>query len=332
MSELRWNAHLGEWVITSDVRMERTFLPPPGFCPLCPTQPGGIETEISEPDFDLVVFENRFPSLFDPPLEPAAVGTPLSPVAPSRGRCEVVVYTPQHRGSFGELPLDRLFRLALVWQDRQRELGGLEYIRYVMPFENRGRDVGVTMDHPHGQIYAFPFVPPVPDRELAVAAEHHARTGRCLQCDLLAQELADGRRLVYQNEDFVASVPFAARYPYEVLVAPREHREELGELARQELWSLMAALQAVAQGYDALWGEPMPYMMLFHQRPTEGGAWPGAHLHVEFHPLGRAPGKLKYRASVESGGGTFINDSLPEQKAPELRAAIERAAAGDLTP
>ncbi|HEY3396789.1 MAG TPA: galactose-1-phosphate uridylyltransferase [Armatimonadota bacterium] len=327
MSELRWNAHLGEWTMTSSVRMERTYHPPADFCPLCPTKPGAFETEVPEPDYDIVVFENRFPSLFDPAPEPVVPGTELSPVERSQGRCEVVVYTPEHSGSFGQLPLERIYRLALVWQDRYRELGALEFVDYVLIFENRGREVGVTLDHPHGQLYAFPFIPTIPERELALAGEHHARTGRCLTCDLLAEEQADGRRIVFENEHCVAYIPFAARYPYELMVLPRVCTPSLAEMTEPQLWSLAEALKAVTLGYDALFGEPLPYMMIFHQAPTDGGVWPGAHLHVEFHPLQRSAGKLKYRASVESGGGNFINDSLPEDKAPEMREAIARGAA-----
>ena len=325
MSELRWNAHLGEWTITSSVRMERTYHPPATFCPLCPTGPGALETEIPERDFDLVVFENRFSSFFDLAPEPSLAGTDLAPVRPSHGRCEVVVYTPQHAGSFGRLPLERLFRLALVWQDRYRELGALDFIDYVLIFENRGREVGVTLDHPHGQIYAFPYVPPIPARELQVAADYHARTGCCLTCALLAEELAAGRRVVHENEHFVTAVPFAARYPYETVVVPRACRLSLSEMDEPELWSLAEALQAVALGYDELFDLPLPYMMIFHQAPTLRQTQGEAHFHVEFHPLQRAKDKLKYRASVESGAGSFINDSLPEEKAVELRAAIEQA-------
>ena len=322
MSELRWNAHLGEWTITSSVRMERTYHPPADFCPLCPTQPGAFETEIPAPDYDLVVFENRFPSFFDPPLDPAIAGTALSPVAPSHGRCEVVVYTPIHRGSFCDLPPEQIFKLTLVWQDRYRALAALDFINYVFIFENRGREVGVTLDHPHGQLYAFPDVPPVPARELLVAAEHHRQHGGCLQCALLGEEIADGRRVIWEDGHFVAYLPFAARYPYEVMVVARECRPSLAEMGSAELWSLARGLKAVTQGYDRLFGQPLPYMMMFHQAPTDGGEWPGAHFHVEFHPLQRSADKLKYRASVESGAGSFINDSLPEDKAAELRAAL----------
>lgn len=325
MSELRWNPHLGEWIITSDVRMERTYHPPADFCPLCPTRPGKRETEIPEPGFDIVVFENRFPSFFDPPLEPTVAGTTLSPVRPSHGLCEVVVYTPEHQGSFCDLSVDRIYRLGLVWQDRYRQLGALDFIDYVFIFENRGREVGVTLDHPHGQIYAYPYLPPVPARELQMARDYYEQTGGCLICAALAEEQADGRRVVLENEHFVVYVPFAARYPYETMVVPRAHRPSLAEMEDSELWSLAEALKRLTLGYDALFGFKLPYMMMFHQQPTEGGEWPGAHFHVEFHILQRAKDKLKHRASVESGAGSFINDSLPEEKAIELREAVERA-------
>ena len=322
MSELRWNAHLGEWTITSSVRMGRTYHPPAGFCPLCPTQPGAFETEIPAPEFDLVVFENRFPSFFDPALEPAVLGTELAPVEPSHGRCEVVVYTSTHSGSFAELPLEQIFKLCLVWQDRYRALSALPFIEYVFIFENRGREVGVTLDHPHGQIYAFPYVPPVPAQELKVAAAYHAKTGGCLQCALLGEELADGQRIVLENEHFAAYIPFAARYPYETAFVSRACRPSLAEMGRAELWSLAQGLKALTQGYDRLFDAPLPYMMMFHQAPSGAAAAPGAHFHVEFHPLQRAADKLKYRASVESGAGSFINDSLPEEKAQELKSKI----------
>lgn len=325
MSELRWNAHLGEWTITSDVRMERTFLPPADFCPLCPTRPGKEKTEIPEPDFDIVVFENRFPSFFDPPPQPAVEGTELSPVRPSYGRCEVVVYTPEHQGSFCDLSRERIYRLCLVWQDRYRRLGALDLIDYVFVFENRGRDVGVTLDHPHGQIYAYPYVPPVPAHELELSRQYYEKTGDCLVCAMLAEEQADGRRIILENEHFAVYVPFAACYPYETMVVPRRHRPSLAEMEDEELWSLAEVLKRLTLGYDELFGFQLPYMMMFHQQPTDGGEWPGAHFHVEFHILQRAKDKLKYRASVESGAGSFINDSLPEEKAVELRKATQRA-------
>lgn len=208
MSELRWNPLRREWVITATHRMDRVLHPPRDYCPLCPTVPGGFETEIPRPDFELAVFENRFPSLHLVPPEPDVDGTELSPVAPAGGVCEVVVYTPEHEGSIATLSLERVIQLIYVWQDRYREISRREGIRYILIFENRGPEVGVTLSHPHGQIYAFPFIPPVPELELASARAYRQKRGRCLFCDLLAEEIADGRRIIMESSGWVAFVPF----------------------------------------------------------------------------------------------------------------------------
>jgi len=180
MSELRWHPLLREWVATATHRQDRTFFPPPEFCPLCPTRPGGVPTEIPAEDFAIAVFENRFPSLSPRPPEPAVAGSDLSPVQAAAGACEVVVYTADHAATLAELPVARIELLIRVWIDRTRELGARPEIAYVFPFENKGEAIGVTLAHPHGQIYGYPFVPPVPARELAAMREHRARTGRCL--------------------------------------------------------------------------------------------------------------------------------------------------------
>jgi len=323
MSELRWNPVLREWIVTATHRQTRTFLPPAEHCPLCPARPGKPDTEIPRTDFDIVVFENRFPSLQRNPPPPAVESTPLCPVRPAQGVCEVVVYTPQHEGSLASQPLERIRRLIEVWADRYAELGARPEIRYVLIFENRGEIIGVTLHHPHGQIYAYPFIPPIPQRELDSAAEHHRRTGNCLFCDLLAQERADGRRMILENRHFSAFVPFYARWPYEVHIYPRAHRPSLPDLTNEERWDLARILKRMLTAYDALWGFPMPYMMWMHQQPTDGQEHP-YHFHIEICPPLRTADKKKYRASNESGAGLFINDTLPEEKAEELRAALGR--------
>lgn len=208
MSELRWNPLLGEWTITATHRQERTFLPPANYCPLCPTQPGAFETEIPAPAFDIVVFENRFPSLQAVPPPPAIEGSALYPVRPAQGICEVVVYTDRHTTTLAEESVERIRRLILVWCDRFAELGAREEVAYVYIFENKGEAIGVTLHHPHGQIYAYPFIPPRVARQLAQSRQHWARTGRDLLGDILAAEQADGRRIVCENEAFVVLVPF----------------------------------------------------------------------------------------------------------------------------
>lgn len=324
MSELRWHPFLGEWVVTATHRQERTFLPPENYCPLCPTKPGGFPTEIPAPSYDIVTFANRFPAFQTPAPQPAVAGSDLWPVRPAGGVAEVVCYTPNHHGTLAEQPLDRLQHMVRVWRHRYASLGARPDVQYVYIFENKGTAIGVTLEHPHGQIYAYPFIPAIPGRALAHAAAHLERTGRCLYCDTRDAELADGRRIVAASEHFVAAIPFYARWPYEVHIWSRRHIGAVTDFTPQEDRGLAAMLRSVARGYDHLPGfePPFPYIMAVHQRPTDGAPHAEAHLHVEFYPPFRRPGRLKYLAGAEAGGGNFINDTLPEEKAAELRAAI----------
>jgi UDPglucose--hexose-1-phosphate uridylyltransferase len=316
----RFDELRGEEVVYAIHRQERTFLPSRDHCPLCPTRPGGARTEIPFPAFQIAVFDNRFPS-FEAPL----------------GAAEVVVYTDSHDGSLGTLAPQRAEALMWVWRHRYSELGAREDVHYVFIFENRGVEVGVTLHHPHGQIYGYPFLPPVPQLELAA----DDRLGGCAPCALMRRELAEGRRVIFENEGVVAYVPHAARWAYEAHVVMREHRPSLLECEAGELAMLAAALQAIVRGYDALFDRPFPYVMVVHQAPTAtrtatpGGATPtgtaipantGGHLHVEFYPPLRTAEKLKYLAGSEQGAGTFISDTLPEESATALREAIARAA------
>lgn len=320
MSELRWHPFLQTWVISATHRQERPHLPPPEYCPLCPTLPGAYPTEVPADDYEIVVFQNKFPSLRPDPPPPGIEGTDLYPVAPARGECEVILYSSDHYGSLASESVSHLRNLVEVWTDRFDELAGRPDIDYVLIFENRGDAVGVTLHHPHGQIYAFPFIPPVPAQELAASREHFERHGRCLGCRIVAEERADGRRVVYEDEHFVAFVPFFARFPYEVHLFPRVHRTALTDLTQEERWSLARALKAVLTKYDHLWGFPLPYIMVQHQRPTDGGDHGHYHLHIEFYPLHRTVTKLKYLAGSETGAGTFIVDATAEAFARRLQA------------
>jgi len=325
MSELRWNPLLGEWTITATHRQERTFLPPADYCPLCPTQPGAFETEIPAPAFDIVVFENRFPSLQAAPPPPAVEGSALYPVRPAQGICEVVVYTDRHTTTLAEESIERIRRLILVWCDRFAELGAREEVAYVYIFENKGEAIGVTLHHPHGQIYAYPFIPPRIARQLAQAEQHWARTGRDLPGDILAAEQADGRRIVCENEAFVVFVPFFARYPYETLLVPKRPAAAIVDFDARERHQLAAILKTLLVGYDRLFGFSLPYIMALHQRPTDGRDYPYVRFYIEFLPPHRTAAKLKYLAGSESGAGAFINDTIPEETAPRLRACcLER--------
>lgn len=324
VSELRFNPQLGEWVITATHRQDRTFLPPRDFCPLCPTRSPDRPTEIDRPDFDIAVFENRFPSLRRQPDPPSVEGTTLTPVRPSVGECEVVVYTPRHDATATDLSVRKLERLISVWAHRTLELGAREEVEYVFIFENKGEAIGVTLNHPHGQIYAYPFLPPILEREVEAGESHLRANGRCLWCALVEQEVSDGRRIVARTEGWVATVPFFAHWPYEVHITPTAHIGWLHELAETSVAELARLLKTVLLKYDHLFGYSLPYVMAIHQRPTGTGDYSGYHLHIEFYPPNRTESKLKYLAGSEAGAGAFINDTLPEETAERLRALEPR--------
>ena len=218
-----------EWVVTATHRQERTYKPPPDYCPLCPTKPGGFPTEIPAENYEIVVFENKFPSFRIPPPEPAVAGNQLHPVAPAVGLCEVVVYTPEHKSTLADQSLGQIYNLVRVWRDRFERLGAREEINYVFIFENKGDVIGVTLSHPHGQIYAFPYIPPRIEKELSASRSYFAQHERCLICDIIKDERADGRRVVYENGSFLAVVPFYARYPYEVHIFSTRHLQAMSD-------------------------------------------------------------------------------------------------------
>jgi UDPglucose--hexose-1-phosphate uridylyltransferase len=316
-SHLRWHPLRGEWVAYASHRQHRTFLPPQEWNPLAVTRDPASPTEVPAGPWQVAVFENLFPT-----LSPIAPDPPESIVdtRPGRGACEVVVFTQDPDASLGRLPLDHVALIVDVWADRTRELGAREDVEYVFPFENRGVEVGVTLHHPHGQIYAYPFVPPVAARELAEQQRHYEQTGRGLLKDLLDAELRDdARRVVYQGDAAIAVVPVCARHPYEVWVAPRRAVPSLPELTPEERTDFARAIKTVLLKYDAMWQRPFPYIMVLHQAPTDGRPHPEAHVHVEFYPAYRMPGRLKYQAGSESGAGVFTADTLPEETARALQ-------------
>jgi UDPglucose--hexose-1-phosphate uridylyltransferase len=323
VSELRWNPLLGEWVATATQRQDRTFLPPKDYCPLCPTQSGGFPTEVPESTYDIAVFENRFPSLRKYPEAPAVTGSNLYPVAPSQGVCEVVLYSPNHNSSLAQEPVEQIYKLVRVWTYRFRELSALDFVKYVFIFENKGEAIGVTLHHPHGQIYAYPFVPPRIATELKESLQYQEKTGSCLICDIQVEERADGRRVVAENESFLAIVPFFARWPYETHLYSRRHFQALTDMTTDEQRDLAGLLKQILVAYDKLFASSFPYMMVMHQRPSDAGVYDAYHFHIEFYPPRRAADRLKYLAGSETGAGMFINDTLPEEKAEELRLRLE---------
>ena len=318
-AHLRWHPLRGEWVTYAAYRQGRTFLPPPEYNPLAVTTDPAHPTEVPAGDWDVAVFDNRFPSLADVPHGAAPPPEMIVPTAPAHGHCEVVVFTQDPAASLGALDLGHIELLLQVWGERTVQIGARPGIDYVLPFENRGAEVGVTLHHPHGQIYAYPVVPPVPARMQAVAAEHLRAHGRGVLEALIEGERRDGRRMLYQGPHAVAFVPVCARYPYEVWVAPIRPVEGFAQLLDAERADLARALKTVLLKYDGLWQRPFPYLMAWYQAPTDGQPHPEMHLHAQLYPPYRTRERLKYLAGTEIGAGFFAMDALPEDKALELQ-------------
>ena len=323
MSELRWNPLLGEWTVTATHRQDRTFFPPPGYCPLCPTAPGGFPTEVPEPTYDIVVFENKFPSLHLNPPAPAVEASELYPVRPAQGVCEVVVYTPEHNSSLAQQPVSQIYKLMRVWQDRFNDLNDHDFVKYVFIFENKGEAVGVTLPHPHGQIYAYPFVPPRMAQKVKQCREHKEKTGLNLIANILEDERKDGRRIVAENESFTALIPFFARYPYELHIYPNVRAGALTDFSLTQLQDLAIIFKQVLTAFDKLFDVSFPYIMAINNRPSDEADYSFFDFHIEFYPPMRTATKLKFLAGSEAGAGMFINDTLPEEKAAELRSLVE---------
>jgi UDPglucose--hexose-1-phosphate uridylyltransferase len=323
-SEIRWDPVHDEWVVIASHRQERTFLPPPDECPLDPSRDGRL-TEVPADDYDVVVFENRFPSLSSAAVEqvsgaahPGAAA--LFTLRGGVGRCEVVCFTSDHDAAFTQLTPERVETVIEAWADRTAELGALPEVAQVFCFENRGEEIGVTLSHPHGQIYAYPFVPQRMQRALESARRYRDRTGECLHCALLAAERAAEARVVLETPLWTVVVPHAARWPYQAHVYPRRHVPDLPALTEPEKAELARVYLDLLRRFDALFDTPTPYIAGWVQAPAHADR-ELAHLHAEVFSIRRAAGKLKYLAGSESGAGVWINDITPEQAAGQLRAA-----------
>jgi UDPglucose--hexose-1-phosphate uridylyltransferase len=315
-AHLRRHPLLEEWVVYSTQRQNRTFLPSPEDDPLAPTVDPRHPTELPAGNYDVAVFENRFPSLSlhcGPPPEIEGAET-----APAVGSCEVVVFAQDPSCSLGELPLDRICLILEVWADRTRCLQ--EAGRpYVMPFENRGIEMGATLQHPHSQIYGYGFMPQRQARATKVLQEHFSRTGRDLVSALALAERDKEIRVIAAHGSAVAFAPPFAQFPYETWVVPTRSVPDLAGLSDAERSDISFALSQSLRRLDRLWDVRMPYLMTVNQAPTDGLAHPEWTVHIEIQPIRRAPDKLKFLAGTELGAGVFANDVTPEAAAAALR-------------
>jgi UDPglucose--hexose-1-phosphate uridylyltransferase len=325
-STVRLDRILDEWVAIAGHRQSRTYLPPDDECPLCPSTPEHL-SEIPASDYDVVVFENRFPSFAAPSAgEPTGPGLPTAALSdslfvsgPGVGRCEVVCFTSDHDAAFSSLPPRRVRTVIDAWVDRTLALSALPYVEQVFCFENRGEEIGVTLSHPHGQIYGYPYVTPRTRNMLDSARNYLALTGRNLFADTLAEELRADERIVVRTEHWAAFVPFAARWPLEVHLYPNRHVRDLPALTDAERDDLAVAYLEVLRRMEGIYDDSMPYIAAWHQAPVRADR-DLAYLHLEVFSIRRDTGKLKYLAGSESAMGAFVNDVLPEEAARLLRA------------
>ena len=332
--EERWHPLREEWVIVAAHRQSRPWSGEtvehgdeslPDYLPDCYLCPGNVRVSGKRNDdyTGTFVFDNDHPSVG--PEAPQSLPRPpgIYRNMAARGIARVVCYSPNHSLTLAELEQREIENLLRAWQEQYRDLGGRDEIQHVLIFENKGEVVGVSNPHPHCQIYATNFVFKTIETEARASERHLRETGRVLFQDVLRAESEDGRRVICENDSAIAFMPYFARYAYEVFVAPKATHPSIATLADGELRDFAAVLKQVLIKFDNLWQMPFPYVMPLHQAPTDGGDHSAFHFHIEFHPPLRRPNLLKYLAGPEIGGGNFLSDTAPEEKAAELRAQAD---------
>ncbi len=320
---MRFDLLTGEWIAIAGHRQLRILHPDINVCPLCPTNPGN-NSEIPESSYDVVVFENRFPSFSDGFSDGFNLSNPdWGAELPAAGRCEVIAYSANHAGSMGNLSKTEMKLVINAWMDRSSELAKDKNIQYVFIFENRGAEVGVTLHHPHGQIYGYPYIPTYVTKLLEQGKNYRAKHNRSMLDDVVARELLADERIIYQDNNWVAFVPHAARWPYEVQVHPLRNFGFIAELNDREHDSLAHFLPLLIQALDRVFPTPMPYMAGWIQAPTNDQTkLADARLFLRLVSVQRGANKLKYLAGSESLMGAWISDVLPEDAATQIRAAL----------
>ena len=327
--EQRWHPLREEWVLFTSHRGGRPWLGEmsrpgeeviPAYDPTCALCPGNARLVGRNPAYaGAYVFTNDLPCFTAD--SPETVSSPTGELymsRPARGTAEVVCYSPDHSKTFAVLTEAEALDVARLWRDRYVELGARPEVNHVLIFENKGSQVGTSNPHPHCQIYAGNLIYGLTERHVSASRNHFERTGQLLGLDILARESASPR-VIAQNEAFLACVPWFARYAYEVFVLPKRACTSLADFNESELASFASLLREVTIRYDNLWRQPMPYIMVIHQAPTDGGDYRAFPLHVEFHPPLRRPDTMKFLAGPEIGGGSMTNESNPDEKAAELR-------------
>ncbi|NLB82357.1 MAG: galactose-1-phosphate uridylyltransferase [Clostridiaceae bacterium] len=318
MAELRWNPLINDWVMIASHRQSRPQMPK-DWCPFCPGS-GKVPDK-----FDVLKYDNDFPALSQNPPEPDDVSNDFFETKPSYGKCEVILYSSNHTVTLPQLSVPHIRKIVDLWVQRFIELSKDEKIKYIFIFENRGEVVGVTMPHPHGQIYGYSFIPKRLQLELTSCKEHYQKHNKCLICDMNRQEADAGLRIITENDHFITYVPFFSEYPYGTYIVSKNHKQNISELSEDEKNSLSQMLRDITGAYDMIFDKPFPYMMCMYQNPVNSGDVSSYyHFHIVFYPPLRAANNQKFNASSETGAWAHCNPTAPEEKAVEIKDALSR--------
>ena len=331
MAELRWNPMIKDWVMVASNRQNRPQMPK-DWCPFCP-DPHDHNPNKKVPDtYEVLEYDNDFPALSQNPPEPDDVATDLYKVRKSHGKCEVVLYSPNHTGTLKELSDEHLRKLVDLWVERFNVMKSDHEIKYVFIFENRGNEVGVTMPHPHGQIYGYPMIPKKIELELDSAKEHFEENHECLFCRMTEEERKANLRIVHENDSFIAYIPFFADYTYGIYILSKTHKPTIADFNDKEKDDLGRMVRDISGMYDTIFPERpvFPYMMCMHNAPVNNdiekykGFEDYYHFHIEMYPVLRAANKQQFMASSETGVWAHCNPTAPEEKAEEMRQAMKK--------
>ena len=318
MAELRWHPLTKDWVMINSARQGRPQMPK-DWCPFCPGS-GKVPD-----DYEVYKYDNDFPALSQNPPVPDDVANDFFKVSENYGKCEVILYSPGHTTTLPELTDEHVGKLVDLWCERFEDLSSDEKIKYVFIFENRGELVGVTMPHPHGQIYGYPFVPKKIELEVDSAKEYYEEHKSCIFCDMLKAEKDFGKRIIFENEHFTVFLPFFTEYPYGVYIMSKNHKQNIAQFTAEERVSLAKILRETVGTLDSLFDYKFPYMMCMHNAPVNSGDFSkDFHFHIEFFPPMRSADRQKFNASSETGVWAHCNPRCPEETAEELREAHKR--------
>ena len=318
--ELRWNPVLKEWIIIGSDRKNRPDFTSEINTPNCPFCPDSSEMNGRG---EIAVLPNKFPCLLPNPSTRITTPNNLYKTKSAIGFCEIVVETSKHKGDLCDLSIEQFYNVIKLFTKRYEELGSNKNIKYVFIFRNKGKEIGATIHHPHSQIYALPFIPPIIKQELISSKEYMKKHKECLFCNIIKKEIEEKKRVILKNGLSICFLPFYAKWAYETHIFPVRHIQSLSELKNEEIKSIAYNLKAITSIYNNLFGFSMPYVMTIHQKPADGKNYSFYHFHIEFCPVYQSKNRIKYTAGIERIGTFEYGAGTPEEKAEELRQVYE---------